>query len=364
MSDDTLNELLGESMDRAKVLRLGAATLILPTVAGGLAGRAFAAGGPVDTSKYKTKPPWRVGRAGAGDVNDWMIFLSAHYEYKIKRQHKNLFKDYIVTSANFDPTKQVNDVEDLLSQDIDLLFIEPTSLGGLSGAVSKAIAFGVPVVLVSTRVTGNKGTTLVSRNNYRDGVIKARWLAQKLKGRGKIVALMGFAGSSYAQDVWAGCKKTLKSYPGIEVLEMQNANWSAPTAKKVTETFLVKYEQIDGILSDGGQMALGAVRALQDANRPIPPITADDWNGWMRAASKIPKLQFYAISGSANLSSIGVELGIKVLQGKPVPRLQDAPFETWDQRQLKRWFRPDLADAYWGFHSLPESFLRQKFKKK
>jgi ribose transport system substrate-binding protein len=359
MNEDALNELLAsEGLNRARFLRLGAATVILPAALAACGGDEAPAPGGAEAEK---KGPWKVGRAGLGDLNDWMIFLSAHYEYSIRVKHKDLFSDYIVTAANFDPTKQVADVEDLLAQNLDLLFIEPGSEGVLVGAVSKAVAAGVPVILVSTRVNGENWTAWVSRNNQKDGEIKTQWLAEKLNGKGKLIALMGFAGTSYATDVWNGCQKILGDFPDIEVLEMQHADWSAPTAKKVTETLLVKYKQIDGILSDGGQMALGAVQAFQDAGRPIPPLTADDWNGWMRAASKIPDLEFFAVSGSANLSTIGVDLAVKHLQGEEIPKETEAPFETWDQTELDKWFRADLADAYWGFHSLPEAFLEEKF---
>lgn len=358
MNDDQLERLINEDgFDRARLLRLGAATLIVPAALGASARGAEAA----DVSRFATKGPWRVGRAGAGDLNDWMIFLSAHYDYAIKEKYKGLFKDYIVTAANFDPTKQVADVEDLLAQDIDLLFIEPSSTGGLVGAVRKAMRADVPVVLVSTRVSGDRWTTWVSRNNFKDGTIQAGWLAKKLKGKGQIVALMGFAGTSYATDVWNGNQSVLKKYPGIKVLEMQHADWSAPKAKKVTETLLVKHKQIDAVLSDGGQMALGAIQAFQDAGRPLPVVTADDWNGWMRAASKIKGLQFHSISGSANLSVAGVDLAVRILRGQSVPKIKEAPFKTWDQSQLKKWYRPDLVNAYWGFHSLPESYLKRKF---
>jgi ribose transport system substrate-binding protein len=366
MNDDALNKLLrDERMDRARVLRLGAATLILPSAAGLLSACGGDDEGPeagqTEAAGPRKEPPWRVGRAGLGDLNDWMIFLSAHYDYAINVKHKDLFSDYIVTAANFDPTKQVADVEDLLAQNIDLLFIEPGSEGGLVGAVTRATASDVPVILVSTRVNGENWTSWISRNNRRDGELKGEWMGEKLGGKGQIVALMGFAGTSYANDVWAGTQASLGKFPDIEILEMQNADWSAPTAKQKTEAFLVKYNQIDGILSDGGQMALGAMQAFRDAGREIPPLTADDWNGWMRAASAVPDLQFYAVSGSANLSLDAVDLAVKFLQGEEIPKEQEAPFETWDQSELDKWFRPDLVAAYWGFNSLPEEFIKARF---
>lgn len=49
--------------------------------------------GMVDTERYKKPGPWTVGRAGAGDVNAWMVMLSATYNYAIKDKYKTLFKN-------------------------------------------------------------------------------------------------------------------------------------------------------------------------------------------------------------------------------------------------------------------------------
>lgn len=318
--------------------------------------------GMVDTSKFKKDPPWNVGRAGAGDVNAWMVMLSQHYEYGIKEKYKDLFANYYVTAANFDPSKQISDVEDLLSKDIDLLFIEPAAEAPLTAVVEKAADKGIPVVLVSTRVNTDKYTTWISRNNVQVGFMYADYMGRKLNGKGGVVLLMGFAGSSYAEDVLRGVRQGLSKYPEMKELAMANANWSPTDAKKAMEAFIQAHPQIDGIISDGGQMGLGAVDALLDAKRPIPPITADGWNGWLRRAKEL-NLEFFAVSGDQAMSLTAVDQAVKILRGEPIAKNVEYPVVTFEQDQIDKYYRPDLNDQYWAPHQLPEEWVQRVYKK-
>ena len=97
------------------------------------------------------------------------------------------------------------------------------------------------------------------------------------------------------------------------------------------------HPEIDGVLADGGQMAFGAVEALLDAGKPISPITADDWNGWLRMA-KEHNIQFLAVSGGFPLAETCVQLAVR-LSGEPVPKIVEYPMVTFDQSQIDKYYR-------------------------
>lgn len=318
--------------------------------------------GMVDTSAFKKDPPWTVGRAGAGDVNDWMVMLTHHYEYGIQEKYKDLFKDFFVTAANFDPSKQISDVEDLLSKKIDLLFIEPAAEAPLTAIVDKALNQGIPVVLASTRVNTPNYTTFVYRNNVQVGYLYADYIGQKINGKGNVVLLMGFAGSSYAEDVLRGTRQGLSKYPDIKEVGMTNANWSPTDGKKAMEAFIQANPQIDGVISDGGQMGLGAVDALVDANRPIPPITADGWNAWLRRAKEL-NIPFFSVSGDAALSLTCVDQAVKILKGEPIVRNIEYPVVTFEEKDIDKYYRPDLNDHYWAPNQLPDDWAKKLYPK-
>jgi len=319
--------------------------------------------GMTDTSKYKTPGPWTAGRAGLGDTNAWMTMFGLHFRYGIEEKYASDFKSFKVTACFWNPAQQITDIEGLAAQKVNILFIDPASEAALVGAVEEATARGIPVVLASTGVNTDKYTTWVSRDNMKAGFLYADWMGKKLKGKGKVVALMGIAGSSYAEDVLRGVKQGLGSYPGIELVDTAYCDWSPVKAKSTMEAFIQSHPGIDGIIADGGQMALGAVEALLDAGKKIPPITADDWNGWLRMA-KEHKIEFVAESGGAPLALTCVELARKILRGEPVPKIVEYPMISFEQDQLDKYYRPDLNDQYFAINDLPEAWVKKYYAKK
>ncbi|MBC7092705.1 substrate-binding domain-containing protein [Candidatus Bipolaricaulota bacterium] len=318
--------------------------------------------GMVDTSKYAKPAPWLAGRAGLGDTNAWMTMFGLHFRYGIEEKYADFFKGYRVTSCFWNPVQQIADIESLVAQGVDILFIDPASEAALVGAVEEAMDAGVPVVLASTRVNTDKFVTWVSRDNIKAGYLYADWMGKKLPNGGKVVVLMGIAGSSYAEDVLRGVRQGLAAYPNIEIVGLAYCDWSPVKAKQAMEAFIQANPKIDGVIADGGQMALGAVEALLDAGRPIPPITADDWNGWLRMA-KEHDIDFLAVSGGNPLALTCVDLAVQILQGKPVPKIVEYPIVTFEKDQLDKYYRPDLNDQYFAIHELPESWVVKYYGK-
>lgn len=318
--------------------------------------------GMTDTSAYVTAGPWLAGRAGLGDTNAWMTMFGLHFRYAIEVKYKDFFSDFRVTSCFWNPVQQISDIETLVAQGVDILFVDPAAEAPLVGAVEEAMEAGVPVILASTGVNTDKYVSWVSRDNTKAGFLYADWMGKKLVNGGNIVVLMGMAGSSYAEDVYRGVQQGLAAYPNIKIVGMAYCDWSPVKAKEAMAAFIQANPQIDGVLADGGQMAYGAVEALLDAGRPIPPVTADDWNGWLRMA-KEHNIVFVAESGGCPLAMTCVDLAVQVLQGKPVPKIVEYPIVSFEQDELDKYYRPDLSDQYFAINELPEDWIKKYYGK-
>ena len=114
-----------------------------------------------------------------------------------------------------------------------------------------------------------------------DGVPSGKFVAQELfkamGGSGKIVALQGLLANVPAIQRFDGLKQALSENSNIELLEDQTAEWDRTKAVAVTEAFLAKYPDLNGIWAANDNMGLGALEALRTAGKAgtIPVVGID-----------------------------------------------------------------------------------------
>ena len=317
--------------------------------------------GMVDTSKYKKPGPWKIAHASQGPTNSWALMYDAHIDWAIHEKYKGKFSDYFYADANGNADKQVNDVEDLLAKKPDLLIVTPMGAAALVGVVEKAMSMGIPVILGAANVQTDQYVTFVTRSNYDVGKAQMEWLAKKLNGKGNIVMLSGIAGVSTAEDRLKAAKDVLKNYPNIKVLAQAYANWSPVEAKKTTATWVAQYPQIDGVFSDGGQMAMGSMQAFLEAKKPIPPITGEPMNGYLRVGIE-NKAQFFG-TGFPNAMGVDiVDAAVKILSGEPVAKTINVDAVTFDETTASKYYKPKFNDDYWVDAKLPDDWAASKLK--
>jgi inositol transport system substrate-binding protein len=65
-----------------------------------------------------------------------------------------------------------------------------------------------------------------------------------------------------------GIKKVIKEkFPDIKVTREQTANWSRAEAKTVMENWLAAGQEIDGVVANNDEMAIGALQAIKAAGK-------------------------------------------------------------------------------------------------
>ncbi len=316
--------------------------------------------GVVDTSMYKKDPPWKIARAGMGEVNSWQAIATLHFDYYVREKYKDLFSDVYTASAFFDPAQQVADMEDLLSRDPDVMIVQPVTGGNIVAQIEEAMERGIPVILAGARAFTDQYVSYHDRDNSGVGRIYADYIANKLGGSGKVAVVMGLAGNTYAEDVLRGVRDGLALYPDIEEAGLGYGAWSPVEGKTAMEGLLASADRFDGIINDGGNMGIGIVDAYLDAGLPIPPMCGDDGNGWLRKA-KENDVTFLSVQGGAEQFADAVEFAVKTMQGEPVAKNVLADIMTFDESQLDDFYRPDLNDQYWAINKLPEEVIVENY---
>ncbi len=285
----------------------------------------------VDTSEWKKEPPYVIGFSNASISNAWRVAFQ-HGVLWAAGQHADEIEKFIVTDANDDPSKQINDIQDLISQGVDLLLIAPATEDALNSVVGRATRQGIPVVLVDRKVTDPENyITFVTASDTAVGRIEAQWLAEFLGGEGNIVMLPGIAGASPAEIRIQANKEVFSKFPGINVLDMQYTNWNPATGKQVMAALLQKYgDQIDGVLADSALQGSGAIEAYIDAGYKkgeIPPVTGGDV-ARMYQLSVEYDVPMAGIDYPTSMGITGVEVALDVLHGVAVPSVVEVNMQV------------------------------------
>ncbi|MBA4384497.1 MAG: hypothetical protein C0410_07150 [Anaerolinea sp.] len=314
------------------------------------------------TSSKAPKEKYVIGVSYEGPTNDWAASMMYHLQYSFDIKYKDQVEKVYYESADGDATKQVSQIENLLTKNVDALMIQPLSESALVNVVEKASDMGIPVIIFGASVLTDKYVTYVDRENYNSGYTIAKWISESMGGKGKVVTIMGEPGSGFSENVLRGVADALKEFPGIENVGTEYGEYSAAVTKQKMETFLASNPDINGVIVDGGMMGMGIIEAYQDAGLELPYMTVDDWNGFQKKAVEIGYTNYISIPGGSGTSAIAADLLFEYLAGTPVPHESLVPTKIMSGSEVQALIPAGMPDSYWALSYIPVEFASQYFK--
>ncbi|MDR1536148.1 MAG: ABC transporter substrate-binding protein [Planctomycetota bacterium] len=308
--------------------------------------------------------PYRVGFSEFTLGVAWRVQSNEEFKYAAGKNPE--VKEYFITQADGDVSKQIADIEDLISRGIDILVINAGSPRALVPVVNKAVAAGI-VVVDFDNTTDSQLAYHLTIDQHEFGRIGAEWLAEILGGKGRIIVFNGISGTSVSAGRFEGAESVFKRYPGIEIVQTVFGGWDYATSKRAIESLFAAYPAIDGIWSQGGAMSEAVIDAYLEHGLNPPPITGEDNNGffraWTEAKAKNPAFDSVSLSCPTWMSSAAMELGIDVLKGGKVEKTTILPIPTITKDNMKDYYRPDLPDSYSCNTRLPEEIVAKMFSR-
>lgn len=148
------------------------------------------------------------------------------------------------------------------------IILDPANASGSVGAVQKAVAAKIPVILVNAEINkeGLAKAQLVS-NNAQGAALGAQAWAEAMGSKGKYVELFGAPSDNNAATRSNGFKTVLGQYPDLVKAGSEVANWDRTQGHNKMQSLLQANPDIKGVISGNDEMALGAIAALKKAGK-------------------------------------------------------------------------------------------------
>jgi galactofuranose transport system substrate-binding protein len=219
--------------------------------------------------KLAKKDKYKVGFSQTVSDNPWRLAETQ----SMKDEAAKRGWEIVVTDAGGSAAKQVADVDSLIAQKVDAIFLAPQEEKPLVPAVMKAKAAGIPVILLDRTVDqtqaqgGRDYITFIGSDFVKEGQRVAEWLIKKTGGNAKIIELEGTTGSSPANDRKKGFDEAIKSQPGMQILASQTGQFNRDKGREVMATLLQAHPDVTVVYAHNDEMAIGAIAALEAAGK-------------------------------------------------------------------------------------------------
>ena len=180
----------------------------------------------------------------------------------------------VYTDAAGSAAKQVADVNSMIAQGVDFIFLPPREEKPLIPAVMNAKKAGIPVLLVDRNVDpslakpGVDFLAFIGSNFVLEGQRVADWTIKKTDGKGKIIELEGSVGASPANDRKKGFDDTIKATARRHGHPRQPVRRLArDKGRQVAETLFQAHPDATIVYAHNDEMALGAIAAIEAAGK-------------------------------------------------------------------------------------------------
>ena len=225
----------------------------------------------------------------------------------------------ITTNPAMDQEKQINQIEDMISQGIDAIFLNPVDWEGIAPALAELKNAGIPIINYDAAVKDTSLiTSFVGSDNKNAGRVDGEDLVKGFPDGGKI-AILDSPTMNSVNDRIDGFMEAIKGH-GFDIVAQQDAKGDLQTAMNKMADIIQAHPDIVAVMGGNDPTALGALAALKAANKTDIAIYGVD--GSPDAKSEIAKGGIVG-TGAQSPITIGeksVDVAYKALKGEKVDK--------------------------------------------
>ena len=240
---------------KRSVLVLIAALLLLPCLV------AFATGGGEKGTAKKFKVAVSLPPAN----NAWQAKMLDSVNAEVAKDTARF--EFTVKNA-VDDADQLNMMQTFKSGGYDMICILPGNGTLMTPICQEIYKAGTKIMIIDRPIEGDQYTVFYGGDNVQCGKNAAKYLGDRLKGKGDIAILRSYVGIPIDLQRYNGFMEILKKdYPGIKVLVEGDGEFNQQAGLKAMSNILPAYPKIDAVYCQDDEAAIGAINVIQSSKR-------------------------------------------------------------------------------------------------
>lgn len=277
---------------------------------------------PVATS---SRPQYRIGVSQCSD-DAWRTKMNEEMARELIFHPEITMR---IRQAQDNSDLQCAQIDSFIRERVDLLIVSPNEAEEVKPAVSRAYDAGIPVIVADRQVSGERYTAFIGGDNYAVGEHMGRYalsLAERLghtpRRPLRAFVVTGLPGSTPMTLRQRGLTAVLTGHPEVQVVGTACGDWFRAEARIAVDSLLTRHGEVDVILAQNDEMAMGASEACRKRNpNRRPYIMGAD--GIVGAGGGVEALLRGDIDVTATYPSKGdfvIETAAHILHGEPYRR--------------------------------------------
>lgn len=262
---------------------------------------------------------FKIGFSQTGINDEWRKSMNQAME--IQAGFYPEFELKILNSED-DIENQIKNIEQLISEKVDILIVSPIKSKPITPIVEKAFKSGIPVLIVDRKTDGDNYTAYLGGDNYEVGTNAANYLASLTNENKKIIEIKGLAGSSPALERSLGFSDVINSTKNLQVVKAIEGNWESYSIKDSLRNVLESVKDVDYIFVHNDRMALGAWEVVKEKKLQdhIKIIGVDGLNGPNGGIQLVKEGKLLATILYPTGGDEAIRLALKILNGERVAK--------------------------------------------
>jgi ribose transport system substrate-binding protein len=181
---------------------------------------------------------------------------------------KDTDKFDIVVKNAVDDADQLNMLQTFKEGGYDMICVLPGNGTLMTPICQDIYKSGIKIMIIDRPIEGDQYTVFYGGDNAQCGRNAAKYVGDRLKGKGQIAILRSYVGIPIDLQRYNGFMEVLKkSYPGIKVLVEGDGEFNQEAGRKAVSNILPAYPRIDAIYSQDDESAVGALTEIRSAKR-------------------------------------------------------------------------------------------------